>query len=117
MSFIQQQLFTGKSTYYCRAHILQKFTKNGTLLFHILLLQGLPEVLQGDLRAIGPQVGFKAFLSYLHTLIHQVEQLVILWRIDKGSLGRKGNSTTVDIMLTQNYTKNEQVFIEMSYPL
>ena len=103
-----EQLFTGKSTYYCRAHILQKCTKNGTLVFHVLLLQGLPEVLQGDLRAIGPQVGFKAFLSYLHTLIHQVEHLVILWRIDKGSLGRKGNSTTVDIMLTQNYTKNKR---------
>ena len=54
-------------------HLLQKFIQNGALLSHILLLQGLSEVLQGDAGTVGPQVGVKTPLGYLHMLIYQTE--------------------------------------------
>ena len=54
-------------------HLLQKFIQNGTLLPHILLLQGLSEVLQGDAGMVGPQVRVKTPLGYLHMLIYQTE--------------------------------------------
>ena len=54
-------------------HLLQKFIQNGALLSHILLLQGLSEVLQGDAGTVGPQVGVKTLLGYLHMLIYQTE--------------------------------------------
>ena len=52
--------------------------QNGTLLFHVPLLQVLSEVFQSDSGAVCPQVGVKTPLGYLHTLVHQVEQLVML---------------------------------------
>ena len=58
-------------------HLLQKFIQNGALLSHILLLQGLSEVLQGDAGTVGPQVWVKTLLGYLHMLIYQTEQLVV----------------------------------------
>ena len=36
-------------------------------------------MLKGDPGAVGPQVRVKTSLHYLHTLVHQVEQLVMLW--------------------------------------
>ena len=59
-------------------HLLQECMQNGTFLFHVLLLQGLSEMLQGDPGAVGPQMGVKTPLRYLHMLVHQVEQLVTL---------------------------------------
>ena len=54
-------------------HLLQERVQNGALLSHILLLQGLSEVLQGDAGTVGPQVGVKTPLGYLHMLIYQTE--------------------------------------------
>ena len=60
-------------------HLLQECVENGAFLSHVLLLQCSSDVLQGDVRAVGPQVRVKTSLSYLHSLIHQVQQLVMLW--------------------------------------
>ena len=60
-------------------YLLQECMQNGTLLFHVLLLQVLSEMLKGDPGAVGPQVRVKTLLHYLHTLVHQVEQLVMFW--------------------------------------
>ena len=59
-------------------HLLKEFMQNGILLFHVLLLQVLSEVFQGDPGVVGPQVRVKTPFHYLDTLIYQVEQLVML---------------------------------------
>ena len=65
--------------------------QNGTLLLHVLLLQVLSEMFQGDPGAVGPQVRVKTPLHYLDTLIYQVEQLVMPWgRQGKFGIGRGG---------------------------
>ena len=64
--------------FWTHTHLLQKCEQDGTLLPHILLLQSLPEVLQGDAGTVGPQVGVKTPLGYLHMLIYQAEQFVTL---------------------------------------
>ena len=65
--------------FFGHTHLLQKCVQNGALLSHVLLLQGLSEVIQGNAGAIGPQMGVKTPFSYLHMLIYQAEQLVTLW--------------------------------------
>ena len=58
-------------TYTCpHTHLLQKCVQNGALLCHVLPLQGVPEVLQSDAGMVGPQVGVKTPLGYLHMLIY-----------------------------------------------
>ena len=59
-------------------NLLQECMQNGTLLFHVPLLQVLSEVFQSDPGAEGPQMRVKTLLCYLHTLVHQIEQLVML---------------------------------------
>ena len=68
-------------------HLLQKCVQNGALRCHVLLLQGLPEVLQGDVGMVGPQVGVKTPFGYLNMLIYQGEQLVTLWGQNETKMG------------------------------
>ena len=77
-----------------RTHLLKKFMQNGTLLLHVLLLlQVLSEVLQGDPGAVGPQMRVKTSnsLGHLHMLVHQIEELFMLWG-RRGKFGIGGQS-------------------------
>ena len=79
--------------------------QNGTFLLHVLLLQVLSEVFQGDPGAVGPQVRVKTSLSHLHTLVHQVEQLVMLW----GRRGKLGGKFGMAGFATSKISKEEEL--------
>ena len=79
--------------------------QNGTFLSLVLLLQVLSEMFQGDPGVVGPQVRVKASLSHLHTLVHQVEELVMFW----GRRGKLGGKFGMAGFATSKISKEEEL--------
>ena len=60
-------------------YILEEFLEDWKLFLLLLHVSG--EVFECDAWSVSPQVWLQATLHHCHTLIHQIEQRVMLWNV------------------------------------